>query len=258
VNLHGTDHLLELARGIRRLRRFHFVSSFEVSGDYEHTFYEDQLFVNQRFASNRALSKFRAEAAVRKNAALLPVTIYRPGAIVGDSKTGEMPRLDGPYLVFEALRRLHRLASVIPLFGPGGDHFVQMVPVDFVATAIAAIALRERRRGTCFTLTDPRPPTYFELSGMICERMGLRRPRFGLPLRPLRRALAVPFAARALGRVLEATGIPPGVLEYLHPGALHDSTNTETILAGTGISCPRVADYLDRIWDHYVTHLAPR
>jgi thioester reductase-like protein len=256
TNLEGTDHVLELARGIRHFQRFHFVSSFEVSGDHPHTFLEDQLFVNQRFVSDRALSKFRAEAAVRKNAAILPVTIYRPAALVGDSRTGEMPRLDGPYLLFEAIRRLRGISALLPFFGPGGDHFVQMVPVDYAAQALASIAGRERRRGANFALADPRPPTYFEFYGMVRERMGLPRPRFGLPVQPLRRALALPLAAVVLRQALRVAGIPPAVLDYVHPGALHDTSNTEALLRGSGISCPRVRDYFDRIFAYYVSHLA--
>lgn len=255
VNVEGTDRVLELARAMPRLARLHFVSSFEVSGDHPHTFFEDQLFVNQRFAGDRALSKFRAEAAVRKNAALLPTTIYRPGALVGHSRTGEAPRLDGPYLLLELLRRLKRMGA-LALLGPGGDHFVQMVPVDYVADALAAIAARERRRGGTFALTDPRPPTYFEFFGMACARMGIARPRFALPLGPLRRALALPLATKTLGRLLGRAGLSPGVLAYLHPGALHDTANTESILSGTGISCPPVRDYFDRLYDYYSSHLA--
>jgi thioester reductase-like protein len=255
VNLEGTDRVLDLARQVRSLHRLHFVSCSEVAGDYAHIFHEDQLFVNQRFASDRALSKFRAEAAVRKNAPLLPITIYRPGPLVGHSVTGEMPRVDGPYLLLETLRRLRSVSSALPVFGPGGDHFVQMVPVDYVVRAIAAIAQRERRRGSTFTLTDPRPLTYFEFVGLACGRLGLRRPRFGVPLQPLRRALTFPLAASMLGRLLRTAGMPSAVLGYIQAGALHETSNTEAILRGTGISCPRVADYFDRIFEYYLRYL---
>ena len=37
--------------------------------------------------------------------------IYRPGMVVGDSRTGEMDKVDGPYYFFETLKNL---SAVVP------------------------------------------------------------------------------------------------------------------------------------------------
>jgi thioester reductase-like protein len=97
VNVEGTRNVLELARDCRRLRRMcHFSSAF-VSGDREGVVCEDELDAGQAFRSAYEETKYQAEKLVRRAAKDLPVVIFRPAAVVGDSRTGEIDRLEGPY-----------------------------------------------------------------------------------------------------------------------------------------------------------------
>jgi thioester reductase-like protein len=86
-------------------------------------------------------SKFEAERLVREQCPV-PWRIYRPAVVVGHSRTGEMDKIDGPYYFFPLLKAMRdRLPQYAPVFGIDlGD--TNVVPVDFVVTAMDAIASR--------------------------------------------------------------------------------------------------------------------
>ena len=72
-------------------------STAQVSGARSGVILEEELDCGQRFRNVYEETKFRAERMVRDAARRLPITILRPGIIVGDSKTGEIDKFDGPY-----------------------------------------------------------------------------------------------------------------------------------------------------------------
>ena len=48
----------------------------------------------------------------------VPWRVYRPGIVVGDSQTGEMDKIDGPYYFFKAIQRMRALVPEwVPLVG---------------------------------------------------------------------------------------------------------------------------------------------
>ncbi|PRC51043.1 short chain dehydrogenase, partial [Mycobacterium sp. ITM-2017-0098] len=81
--------------------------------------------------------------------------IYRPAVVVGDSRTGEIDKIDGPYYFFGLLAKLATLPRV-------GQHHrgdagrTNIVPVDFVVEAIVGLMHLDGRDGQTFHLTAPR------------------------------------------------------------------------------------------------------
>ena len=70
----------------------------------------------------------------------MPWRVYRPAIVVGDSQTGEMDKIDGPYYFFTAIKMArHYLPGWFPLVGPELG-YTNIVPVDFVAAAMDHIA----------------------------------------------------------------------------------------------------------------------
>src|SRR5207248_7571400 len=123
VNVGGTTHAVELARTVDA-KHFHHVSSIAVAGEYRGVFREDMFDENQRLPSPYHLTKFESERIVREQP-YVPWRVYRPGIVVGDSRTGEMDKIDGPYYFFKAIQRLRRLLPEwVPLVGldPGYTH----------------------------------------------------------------------------------------------------------------------------------------
>ena len=86
----------------------------------------------QRLPSPYHRTKFESERIVREQP-YVPWRIYRPAVVVGDSQTGEMDKIDGPYYFFKAIQRMrHLLPEWIPLVGPDLG-YTNIVPVDCVA-----------------------------------------------------------------------------------------------------------------------------
>ena len=85
------------------------------------------------------------EAGAARGDARLPVTIYRPSSVVGDSRTGEIDRFEGPYYLGILLVTS---PLVVPLPLPGnGVAPLNVVPVDFVVEAVWAPRRGPARRG---------------------------------------------------------------------------------------------------------------
>ena len=136
VNLDGTRHVLDLCERFGDLRRLHYFSTCYVSGRYAGPFAEDDLEVGAPFNNYYEETKHLAEAEVRRRmAAGLPATIYRPAIVVGDSRTGETQKFDGPYFIIQWLLRQPRYA-VLPLAGDPTLTRVNVVPRDFIVAAV--------------------------------------------------------------------------------------------------------------------------
>ena len=87
----------------------------------------------------------------------VPWRVYRPGIVVGDSRTGEMDKIDGPYYFFKLIQRLRQLLPPwMPTIGLEGGR-INLVPVDFVVDAMDHIAHKKGLDGKCFHLVDPAP-----------------------------------------------------------------------------------------------------
>jgi thioester reductase-like protein len=263
VNVEGTENLLGwlTSRGFRGV--LHHISSIAVAGDHDGRFAEAMLEEGQRHPTEYHRTKFESERLVR-NERRVRHRIYRPGAIVGHSKSGEMDRLDGAYYLFRAV---HALRDTVPrwvtLPGLVGAP-VAMVPVDFVADAIDALAHKESLDGATFHVVDPAQPKFRETFNLIADAAGA--PRMG-SFRLNKLAKWIPGGGDMIGQLgslaflrgerLEGLGIPKVVLTAQNAKVTYDTTRLEEGLAGTGVRCPPLASYVEPLWDYYVRHLDP-
>ena len=241
VNVDGTRHVLDALTGCPRLARLHYVSTCYVSGRYAGVFREDDLDKGQEFNNFYEETKFLAEVEVRKEmAGGMPVTIYRPSVVVGDSATGETQKYDGPYFVIRWLLRNPPLA-VLPVVGDPTIIRFNMVPRDFVVSAIAHLSGRPESAGTCYQLADPEPCTVDELIRLFGTVTGRRVLRV-----PITRKLAK-WAIDHVPGVYRLLQIPSSAVDYfIHP-THYLTDNADADLAGSGIACPRVPDYVERL-----------
>jgi thioester reductase-like protein len=248
VNVEGTDHVLGFCRALPGLERLHYVSTCYVSGEYAGDFGEDELDAGQRFRNHYESTKFEAEMLVRKAMADgLPTTIYRPGIVVGDSRTGETQKYDGPYFVAEFLRRQLPVA-LVPAVAPVDEVRACVVPRDFVVDAMDELSASEASLGRTYALTDPDPPTAREVAETFAARLGKRVVWVPLPLRPLRAVLGrVPGLERLLA-------MPAESLDYFASPTTYSTANAVADLDGTGVACPPFRDYADRLLDFMLAH----
>jgi hypothetical protein len=91
------------------------------------------------------MTKHESEKIVRKECKV-PWTVYRPAAVVGDSRTGEMDKIDGPYYFFKLIQRMRQiLPPWMPSVGLEGGR-INIVPVDFVVNALDHISHQKARQ----------------------------------------------------------------------------------------------------------------
>lgn len=246
VNVEGTARVLEFCQSRPDFGRLQYVSTCYVSGRYQGEFAEDALDEGQTFYNHYESTKFEAEMLVRKAMTDgLPATIYRPGIVVGDSRTGETQKYDGPYFVAAFLRRQPRVA-VLPSVGDAVK--TSLVPRDFVIEAMDQLSVLDRSVGRTYALTDPNPPSARQVADIFARHLGKRLIWVPLPLGITRAALgSVPGLERLLG-------LPAELLDYFASSTTYSTVNTVADLAGTGLACPPFESYAGRLLDFMDDH----
>lgn len=260
TNVEGTRHALQAAAALNT-GCFHHISSIAVAGLYPGTFTEDMFSEAKNLDDPYFVTKHLAEKCVREEAKI-PYRIYRPSMVVGDSETGEMDKLDGPYYIFQLLDTIARhLPNNMPLIGIEGGQF-NIVPVDYVAKALVHIAHQPGFDKQCFHLTDSTHYSLGELLTLTGKQSG-KLPRFAahIPnsLINLFPEKTIPTLAkqRWLQNRLQRWHIAPGALHYITYPTTYDRAHAATALAGSGITPPSLESYLPVIWRYWREQLAP-
>src|SRR4051794_7467810 len=178
LNVGGTRHAVELAEALE-VGCFHQVSSVAAAGEYDGPFDESMFDEGQALPSPYHRTKFESEKIVREECTR-PWRVYRPAIVVGHSETGAMDKVDGPYFVFPLIKLLRdRLPGWLPLVGADlGD--TNVVPVDYVATAIDHLAHLAGHDGEAFHLVNPEPQPVVETINTFCAAAGA--PQFSTPV----------------------------------------------------------------------------
>ncbi len=129
-----------------------------MAGSYKGVFQEDMFDEDQKLPHHYHRTKYESEAMVRRDVQAKTL-VFRPGMVVGHSETGVMDKVDGPYYMFNLLKKLRgALPAWFPLAGPEGGK-TTIVPVDFVAKAMDHIAHLDDADlpGDTYHLVDPEP-----------------------------------------------------------------------------------------------------
>jgi thioester reductase-like protein/NADP-dependent 3-hydroxy acid dehydrogenase YdfG len=254
ANVEGTRAVIDLAR--RLDATLHHVSSIAVAGTYRGEYTEDDFDVAQDLPTPYHQTKFEAELLVR-SAQGLRYRVYRPAVVVGDSRTGEMDKIDGPYYFFGVLSKLARLPKFTPIVLPDTGR-TNIVPVDYVVDALVALMHADDRDGQTFHLTAPKTIGLRGIYRGVAEAAGLPPLRGSLP-----GFTAAPIV-RATGRAkvlrnMAATqlGIPGEILDVVDLLPTFTSDNTTDALRGTGISVTEFASYAPKLWRYWAEHLDP-
>jgi len=263
VNVEGTRHAVRFAETVEA-GCFHQVSSIAAAGTYDGIFREDMFEQATGLDHPYFRTKHDSEGIVRRECAI-PWRIYRPGLVVGDSRTGEIEKIDGPYYFFKLIQKLrHALPGWMPIVGIEGGR-INLVPVDFVVAAMDHIAHKPGEDGGCFHLTDPNPLRIGEVLNLFADaahapvmsaRFNVRM--FGIvPGYVWRGVAGLPPVRRVIDSVLKDLGIPHSVMGYINYPTRFDSRETERVLKGTNIRVPDLRDYAWRLWDYWERNLDP-
>lgn len=261
ANVVGTRQAVEAAVNLK-IKQFHHISSIAAAGLFNGTFYEDMFEEAENMDNPYLRTKHISEKVVRDECSI-PFKIYRPGMVVGDSKTGEIDKIDGPYYFFKLLKKIREtIPSWMPMIGVEGRR-LNIVPVDYVADAIDYISHKEDLEANCFHLVDSKPFKVGEILNIFATAGNAPKTAFRIDSRianflpsSIRQGISqLPPVQQVLGGVLSDLGIPKDVLNFLNYPTSFDNRETTRALKGSGISVPSLETYAPVVWDYWERNL---
>ena len=263
VNIEGTRNTVELAAAISA-RHFHHVSSIAAAGLYEGVFREDMFEEAENYEHPYFMTKHESEKIVRHECKL-PWSVYRPAMVVGDSSTGEMDKIDGPYYFFKLIQRMRQvLPPWMPSVGLEGGR-INIVPVDFVVNALDAISHQKGITKKCFHLVDPVGYRVGDVLDIFSR--AAHAPKMNLfinaallgfiPRSVTKGLMALAPVRRVRQAIMKDLGLPEDMLTFVNYPTRFDCRDTLAALKGTGVACPNLKDYAWRLWDYWERHLDP-
>jgi len=263
VNVDGTRNTVAFANAIGA-KCFQHVSSIAAAGLFEGIFREDMFDEAENLDHPYFTTKHESEKIVRAECKGA-FRIYRPGMVVGDSKTGEMDKIDGPYYFFKLIQRIRQLLPPwMPMIGIEGGR-INIVPVDYVVDAMDHIAHQPKLDGQCFHLTDPEPMrvgdvlnTFARAAHAPTMSLRINAALFGFIPRSIKKGMmSLTPVRRVKDAVMKDLGLPEDMMQFINYPTRFDSRDTARALKGSGIACPRLDDYANRIWDYWERNLDP-
>jgi len=247
VNVGGTGNVLDLCVAAEGLERLAYVSTAYVAGTRTGIVYEHELVMGQGFKNHYESTKFQAEVWVRQLMDRVPTTVLRPAIVVGDSKTGETQKFDGPYYILRTISRMERAGRPVAQFGRSEALF-NVVPVDYIVAAIAASAFDSATAGETLHLTDPEPLRTQELFGALSQEYAGRAPRFRIPPSLVEASLRFETVRTAFG------GTPRESVVYLNHPVSFDARRAIELLTPHGLRPPNFADYVGPMVEFFRSH----
>jgi thioester reductase-like protein len=263
LNVGGTRNAVELANDLKPAH-FHHASSIAVAGNYDGHFTEDMFDEGQELPHSYHRTKFESEKLVRERLDV-PWRVYRPAIVVGNSKTGEMDKIDGPYYFFKGIQKIrHALPQWFPLVSIEWGR-TNIVPVDYVAAAMDHIAHAEGLDGQAFHLVNPKSQKSGDVLNLFAGSAHAphavmrvdKKMTDMMPKGVLRYAMQIPALQGIKENFFRDLGIPPDVMENVALRPQFDSRDTRRALEGSGIEIPPLESYADRLWDYWERHLDP-
>ena len=263
VNIDGTRNTVEFAKAIDA-GHFHHVSSIAAAGLYEGVFREDMFEEAENYDHPYFRTKHESEKIVRKESKV-PWTVFRPAMVVGDSTTGEMDKIDGPYYFFKLIQRMRQLLPPwMPAVGLEGGR-VNIVPVDFVVDALDHISHKTGIAKKCYHLVDPVGYRVGDVLDIFSK--AAHAPKMNLfvnaallgfiPKSVKKGLMALAPVRRVRAAVMKDLGVPEDMLTFINYPTRFDSRDMAAALKGSNIECPNLKDYAWRLWDYWERHLDP-
>lgn len=249
TNVGGTEALVGLARAAQArgtLRRFHYIGTSYVAGDRPGLAFESELAEGHGFHNTYEATKHQAEKLVRKEMAgtesplgPLPATLYRPSIIVGDSKSGHTTSFKVMYWPLKVFSR-----GLIPIVPASKDGHVDLIPVDYVIGAIAALSRKQESEGRCYHLAagPEHSTTIGAAMELAADFFKVYKPLF-LPTDAYMKYVRPILAFVLRGRRRQALDAGRVYVPYLNYRGSFDTTNARRDLADTGLKIPDVNEY---------------
>ncbi len=240
VNVEGTRHVNELVKKMPNLRRYNYISTCYVAGKRTGEILENELEHAAGFRNYYEETKYLAEVEVENLKSELPVTIFRPSVVVGDSKTGETAKYDGIYYVIFYYKKF---APLLRLINVGNAKVsLNLVPVDFVVEGIAALARDKKAIGKTIALADPNPLSTLAICDAIIESLTGKKSLIAPPVSLVELSLNLPLSPLF-------TGLPYYGVPYFFLSQTYNTKVAEVLLKPHNVVCPNFNDYVKNMVD---------
>jgi thioester reductase-like protein len=247
VNVDGTGNIVEFCAAAEAIERHVYVSTAYVAGWRTGVVYEHELVMGQEFKNHYESTKFQAEVWVRESLDCIPTTILRPAIVVGDSKTGETQKFDGPYFILRVIAEAARRNQAALNFGRAEAPF-NVVPVDYVVEAIAAAAADPAAAGETLHLVDTDPLSARELTEELSKAYADRSPRGRLAPSLVEASLRFAPVRNRFG------GAPRESIPYLNHPVRFDTRRAVDLLAPHGLVPPSFRGYVGPMVEFFRAH----
>lgn len=245
VNVEGTRNVNEFVASLPSLRRYNYVSTCYVAGLRTGEILETELEHAKGFRNYYEETKYAAELSVEALKEKFPTTIYRPAVVVGDSQTGETQKYDGIYSLVLYLLKAPKLLRFINVGNDGVK--LNLVPVDFVVKAIAALSKNKNAIGKTVALADPNPLTTAELFDEIAENLTGKKSIVKPPKKLIEKSLMLPISP-------PLSGLPFPAVPYFFVPQTYDTSVAVELLARHGIHCPNFKSYVANLLRFVESH----
>jgi thioester reductase-like protein len=212
VNLRGTLEVVQLARHAHAqhgLRRFSNVSTVAVAGKRQDEVVSEDGSIDWERSDYDpyARTKKFCEHMVRELLPDVPITIFRPSIVLGDSRYAETTQ-------FDMVKAFVFLAG-LPLLPFRANDKVDIVNVDFVADAITELHLKPRPVYDTYHLSSGRESqTFRQLTDALAASQRKRPPMF-IPEMQAPFAAAVSWLANRGGAMGYGASLMKVFLPYL-------------------------------------------
>ncbi|MEJ5305768.1 MAG: SDR family oxidoreductase [Ignavibacteria bacterium] len=239
VNVNGTENIVSFASQLPHLKKFHHISTCYVAGWHKGEFTEDDFDKGQSFKNYYEETKFLSEKIIRENKDKIPFVIYRPSIVIGDSRTGETNKFDGPYPVIFLIDKLPR-TFVMTQIGTGANP-VNLISVDYVVESIAALSQLNDVYQT-YHLCDPEPLNQIQLIKLFSQTLNKKLLTIKVNKDFVRALMKVGF-------ISNLTGLYPEMIDYFDHNLILKCDKTLQALKQYNLSPPKLENYIDRIID---------
>lgn len=246
INLGGTRNVMTFAaraadRG--RLRAIAHVSTAYVNSNCQQTIYEHTFSERCEFLHSYDQTKWEAEQYVRGLMSSLPIVIFRPSVVVGDSHTGRTSAFN---VLYTPLRFICQgQVSVLPGYP---DVKLDVVSSDYVADVIHHIFVRKSDGiGNTYQIVAG-PDKSLTIDEIVKRTLNHAAAHLGrtdlAPVRWLPPARFDSLCGDSSNRLVRMIKI---FQPYMSRHLRFDNTHTQTALRGSGIELRHLAEYFDTI-----------
>jgi uncharacterized protein YbjT (DUF2867 family) len=167
--------------------------------------------------------------------------------VVGDSRTGETAKFDGPYYALRFIAATAARGMAVANIGRGETPF-NVVPVDFVVAAMVELGRLGAATGETVHLCDPEPLSSSQMFALLTELYGAKRARYRVPPRLVAAALRLAPVRELYG------GTPAESIRYLNNPVEYDTRRAGELLAASGLRCPNFGEYAPAMVSFFREH----